>query len=57
MNCTKYSAQGMCEQCEDGFYVTSTGECEMLPQNCLSADMNGECLSCEQGYVISQGTC
>lgn len=48
-----------CDTCKKGYYVNITGICNVLPQNCMYANIiSGVCIQCSLGYIFSaKSTC
>ncbi len=48
----------VCKRCEDGYYLDSNGQCQVITiENCQYANPDGSCSMCKSGYVIVNGSC
>jgi hypothetical protein len=58
MNCQAYDLRSfVCITCIQGYYLSSSNICTLLPTNCANASPSGVCLSCLQGYRLNGGIC
>lgn len=50
-------ANGICTECNIGFYLDQQMECQTLPDNCTEANALGRCTQCENDLVVFNGEC
>lgn len=60
-NCTTYSINAdRCAICNNGFYVTDAGTCELFPSgvtNCKEYATSSKCSACANGFYLNNNLC
>ncbi|TNJ26942.1 High cysteine membrane protein [Giardia muris] len=55
--CVTIDGNGSCEQCNYGFYPTSTKECAPCGNNCAQCTSSTNCQNCTHGFFLQGGSC
>ena len=55
--CKVYSLYNRCQECKDGYILTSNYECLKISPLCSEYNAVGICEKCEPSFILFEGEC